>query len=122
MGKHNELPLLRGAESGRGHIEVKTAIALKGLPRRMREAGVFTRQQASPWEKLSLHLPATAQITRQSQQQGKTTQPHLLLGTLGRVRGNLLRCLCFAGCNSDRSRSAFALCFSFLSHGLDWLF
>lgn len=117
-----ELPLLRGGESGRGRIEVKTAIALKGLLRRTREAGLFARQQASPWEKFSLHLPATSQFTSQSQQQGKTTQPCLLLGTLGRVGGILLPGLCFAGCCLDRSRSAFAPCFSFPSHGLDWLF
>lgn len=67
----------------------------------------------------SLELTATSQITRQSQQQRKTTQPRLLLGTLGGMGGTRLPGLCFAGCNLDRSRSAFAPLFSFPSHGLN---
>lgn len=63
-----QLPLLRGAESGRGCSEVKMATALKGLLRRTYEAGVFAHQQASPWEKFSHHVPAASQITSQSQQ------------------------------------------------------
>lgn len=79
-----ELPLLRAAKGERRHTEVKMGIALKGLLRMMCEAEVFTWQQAAPWEKILLSAPRHLPHHHQE----KATQPYLLLGTLGRVRGN----------------------------------